>query len=619
MPPPKAIRALLFYLALLVLALVPLRAAAAAEELSQSEEAPVRLAYEVNVEGAPTEAIREQLEHISQLFILRERPPATLLGLRRRADNDLPDLLKVLHSQGYFGAQVNVLIDAKEQPIAVNIAVTAGELFTLTNIILKADQQTSANLLDALDRRALGFPYQQPALPAAITAAETKMLGQLAEQGYPFARIIERNALADNITHTLQLEYLIQSGPLAFFGATSIYGLKHVKEELIRKKITWQEGEVFHAQELVKTQQALEALGLFVSVEISYADQVGEQQNLPMKIQLIEGKMRTIGAGISYMNDPGFKVHQAWQRLGVTGAWQHRNIRGIGEKLSLEATLGWKYSAGQLQFVQPEYFRPQEDLIWLAEATHDITKGYTESFLAVSATLERKVSRNLRFSYGLMFKRLLSSHSEKEGRFTLFKIPLQLHWSNADNLLDPVRGNAISYKAIPSYQFLSPRFVYWINTLSYSFYTPLKEDHSLVLALKGTVGTILGAKRRVIPPPERFYAGSDVLLRGYRYKTVSPVNAHFKPLGGLSLAVASAELRWRPAERLGWVLFYDVGNVYRENWPQPLNYKQLQAVGVGLRYPTPIGPVRADLALPLNRRRHIDSAFQLYFSIGQSF
>lgn len=84
------------------------------------------------------------------------------------------------------------------------------------------------------------------------------------------------------------------------------------------------------------------------------------------------------------------------------------------------------------------------------------------------------------------------------------------------------------------------------------------------------------------------------------------------------MMIYSVEARMRVWENLGLVAFYDFGNVYPESYPQ-FNYKILQSTGLGLRYHTPVGPLRIDLAFPLNRRAHVDNAFQLYFSIGQAF
>jgi translocation and assembly module TamA len=218
-----------------------------------------------------------------------------------------------------------------------------------------------------------------------------------------------------------------------------------------------------------------------------------------------------------------------------------------------------------------------------------------------------------------MYKRLRSQRSDFNGTFDLLKVPLQLRWSNADSILEPTKGATIQLRVIPSFQIFKPQFAYCINTLTGSFYQSLTKDKRHVFAAKLTLGSIVGANQHEIPPPERFYAGSESTLRGYRYLTVSPLSHHHhhKPLGGRSMIIGTLELRNRIGENLGLVFFYDVGNVFKYAYP---NFREgiRQSTGLGLRYYTPIGPVRLDIAFPLNKR-HIDNSFEAYFSIGQSF
>jgi translocation and assembly module TamA len=140
----------------------------------------------------------------------------------------------------------------------------------------------------------------------------------------------------------------------------------------------------------------------------------------------------------------------------------------------------------------------------------------------------------------------------------------------------------------------------------------------MTLASKLTLGNIFGAAQHTIPTPDRFFSGTENTLRGYRYLTVSPLNKHDKPIGGRSLLAASIETRFRTDSGFGWALFYDVGNVYSANFPV-IDHGFLQSTGAGIRYATPLGPLRLDVAIPLNRRHKIDPHFQIYFSIGQSF
>jgi Outer membrane protein len=138
-----------------------------------------------------------------------------------------------------------------------------------------------------------------------------------------------------------------------------------------------------------------------------------------------------------------------------------------------------------------------------------------------------------------------------------------------------------------------------------------------VLAGKAHIGSIYGSRRITIPPPERFYAGSQCLLRGYKYMTVSPLDGDNKPIGGRSIMVYSLETRFK-VNSFGWSFFYEVGNVYTQIFPQFFD-KQRQSLGVGFHYYTQVGPLRLDLAFPLDPRKGIDKPFQFYISIGQSF
>lgn len=148
-------------------------------------------------------------------------------------------------------------------------------------------------------------------------------------------------------------------------------------------------------------------------------------------------------------------------------------------------------------------------------------------------------------------------------------------------------------------------------------YQSLTEDKRHVFAVKLMAGSIFGASGHEIPPPERFYAGSESTLRGYRYLTVSPLKHDNKPIGGRSMLVYSMELRNRIGKDFGLVFFYDIGNVYENALPD-FKEKLRQSAGLGIRYYTPIGPIRLDAAVPLNKR-HIDNNLEVYFSIGQSF
>lgn len=572
------------------------------------------LEYQVQFEGAMEENTRNLLEETSQLATLQESSASTAAALQRRADKDISNLLKALHSLAYYGAKVKTSIHFDLHPAVVKIEIDTGPVYPLTSFRIIASEdaapgQTCPYPFAAINILDLGIIINTPALPINIINAEDMLIKRMEEEGYPLAKIVKREVVADQASRTVSVLLHVDSGPLARFGETTISGQKRVQDIFFCRKITWQPGCIYQPEQVARTLNALEASGLFSSINIYHGDETDENGMLPINIAVTEAKHRSIGFGLNYDTDLG---------PGLSAEWENRNLRGMGEKLSFITNIWVRKKEGTLRYIKPDFCRPRQDLIWTAEAMNLETRGFEESSLSLSGVIERQWNDNIRFSYGGMFKRLRNWDSDNNGSFNLVKTPLQFMWHKTNSLLDPTNGSVVLLKSTPTLQTMSPRFAYSINTLSGSLYLPLRKDQRFVLAGKATLGSIWGTSKHSIPPSERFYAGSDNLLRGYRYLSVSPLNHEHKPIGGRSIMIYSLEARMRLTESIGFVTFWDVGNVYADPFPQ-LDHKQLNAVGVGARYHTPVGPLRLDVAFPLNPRKHVDNRFQVYFSIGQAF
>lgn len=567
-------------------------------------------AYEVIFEGVKDEELLKLIKSASQLEKLKETPPETLLGLKRRGEGDLENIIQALHSQAYYGAQVDFSVDPNRSSVIVNIESGPVYPFAAFNIryLQNGEEIADDSLPSPLCLKELKVKLGDAALPETILSAEDTLLDLLNLQGFAFASIKQRDVFADQQAKNVIVWIAVETGPLTYFGKLKISGLERVKENFFYKKLRWTQGNVYNPKEIEKTQEALELSGLFRSVNISHGESPIEGNLVPMEISVVEGKQRSIGFGLNYTTSLG---------PGITGEWEDRNIFGEGQKLGFRSNIWQKLQEGALSYLIPDFGRQDQNLIWLLEYQHERTKSFTENSLAFSGTIERKINEQLRISYGGMYKRLRSQRSDFNGTFDLIKIPLQLRWSNADSILEPTKGGTILFRTIPSVQIFKPQFAYCINTFTGSLYHSLTEDKRHVFAVKLMLGSIFGANQHEIPPPERFYAGSESTLRGYRYLTVSPLGCRDKPLGGRSMFIYSMELRNRIGKDFGLVFFYDIGNVYKRAYPE-FSEGVRQSVGLGIRYYTPIGPIRLDIAFPLNKR-HMDHALEAYFSIGQSF
>lgn len=566
--------------------------------------------YQVNFQGINDPEMIHLLEDHSRCVSLRESPPETNAGLKRRVEADIPDLAKALQSWAYYSPKIDFDIDYTHCPVQVNFHIEKGQEYVFESCEVIPDEgECSTFSYECITLDQLDIWLEYSALPKTILDAEEKLLILMENQGYALAQITKREVIADQRKGTICVRLYVKSGPLCRFGETIVTGNCSVEQEFFDKKIAWRDCKTFDPKKVEKTQNALEAAGLFSSITITHAEEVDENGELPMTIDVVEGKHRSIALGLGYTTHWG---------PGIIAEWENRNIRNVGEKLSFKTNIWQRMQEGTLMYLKPDFCHRGQDLLWLAQMQREDTLAFTDTSFSVSSLIQKQVHDHTRLSYGLTYKFIHDHRTDNNRVFNLIKLPIQVRWSNANSLLDPTNGVTTNFKIVPSLQVLNPRFVYSINTFSGAAYRSLNEDQSLVFAAKVNLGSIFGAPLHSIPPSERFYAGSDNLLRGYRFMTVAPLRHHHRrPEGGRSLMVYSLETRYRSSDSLGWVFFYDFGNVYRTPFPRFGRIRQ--SVGVGARYQTPVGPLRLDVAFPLNRRHKIDHTFEVYVSIGQAF
>ena len=189
--------------------------------------------------------------------------------------------------------------------------------------------------------------------------------------------------------------------------------------------------------------------------------------------------------------------------------------------------------------------------------------------------------------------------------------------STANHLLNPTEGHTIIYRVTPYSSVDQNKSFFFKQTLIGQFYFPVSKGDFFVFALRAQIGSIIGPQVNDLPLTKLFLGGSDDDLRGYRYHTVSPLNANGDVLGGRGALYLSFEPRFRPYEKIGIVPFVDIGTVSLKQYPS-ITDKWYKSVGIGLRYFSFFGPLRFDVAFPLDKRK-FDPRFRFYVSIGQTF
>ncbi|MFH1148394.1 MAG: autotransporter assembly complex family protein [Pseudomonadota bacterium] len=585
---------LLLLVLLLSMSLVPFHVSA---------EAVPAVGYTAEIAGAPGKKVRDLMESVSKTVNMQDKPPATLNLLRRRAEEDIPTLLQVLRSQGYYGGEIDVEVNERTRPVPVIFHVRPGPAYVLEAVQIERVGTQPVELLSAGE---VGLQTGKPADAREIIDAEETLARQLRREGFPSPRI-ERQVVVDHTTKKVRVAYRVDPGQLAYFGQTVITGLETISEKFVTGKIPWQRGDTFDASLLVELRNRLIRTGLFSLVQVTEGKSI-EDSLLPVGVEVQERKRRTVAAGLSYYTDEG---------LGARLSWENRNLFGEAERLRINGIASSITLSTELIYEEPAFLREDQSLLFSTRMAEDRTDAFTSRNLEAALVLERVLSNLTRFGAGpaLRWSRVYSL--EGTSTFGLLSFPSHLNRDTSDSLLNPTRGGRFSLQFTPYTNIFGTDVSFFKAHGSYSHYLRLLDSPLLLVAGRAGLGAITGVDRDSVPADIRFYAGGGGSIRGYAFQTVGPL-LNGEPTGGRSLVEAGVEFRLKVTDTIGFVAFLDGGNVYDTVHPQ-LDEGLRWGAGVGVRYYTTVGPIRFDVAVPLDPRDDIDDPCQLYVSLGQAF
>ena len=616
--------------------------------------------YEVALEGAPEAAV-DMLEQSLSLYRRQDDGAPSIAILRRRAEQDIETAKTVMRSYGYYSADARVEVERLEDAPAEPAQQPSGRAsYSLSDLFggsddaeSEADAEAEAEedaAPDAPQQRALarlivepgpafklirhdfvlvdvpegrrvrimtpleaGSPIEGPAEAAAILEAEDQAVADLLYRGRPWAQLQGRRAIADMENATIEIESRVSPGPFVRYGRVEIEGTEHVRTGHIRKYREWRNGAPVDRRSLRDYQSELMATELFDAAVVKVPDQppetIGENEEIPILVEVEEAARRTVTAGLRYNTDSGPEA-----KAGFT----HRNLFGAGERIDLTAVGGQQEQSLSLEGRKPQFLRRRQFLTGLAEARHVEQEAYDETGATLSVGLERQKRRYWTFGGGGLIEYSQINDQLYPEDVLLFGLPAYVRYDGSNDLLNPTEGLRADLSATPFYASRERGDSQFVSTEAVvTGYLPLDDENRYVLAGRGRWGTIFAESLNDVPLTKRLYSGGGGSVRGYGDQMVGPLDPVNDPSGGRSALEASAEIRARVWGDIGVVGFVDAGSVSTEVTPT-FSDRVLYSAGAGVRYYSPVGPIRFDLALPINGRS-IDDSFALYFSIGQAY
>jgi len=610
-----------------------------------AETAPTKMdgiPYNVEITGKNLKKspVHKLLGEVSLAVQKKNDPPKSLALLKRRCEGDLPEMQKVLRSFGYFRGTIKLEIippkatEAKDggrrtedggpssvirqpssvvrYPAAVRFEVDPGPRFTFSKTNIHLSPDTPPGVLPPPSPAALKLVQDAPYSASLVVKAGETILTRYKENGYPFPKISHRDVTADFKTNHVEVSFQVSPGPYARFGPTRVTGLERLKDQYVYELIPWKEGEPYDIRQIKAARQTLFDTNLFGIVAFKNPEKVDVQGQLPMTVELTERASRTVRLGLEYTTDYG---------PGFNGSWTHRNLFGMAEKLTASAILNSEIRTAALRFDKPMFLNRDNTFISRISFNDETTDGYDATSGIATAILQQQFTKTFRVGGGLGFhlSRVKDNATDERNTYQLVYVPLTADLDTRKNILNPIQGYHLSLAMAP-YQDISRSDIRFFRyVLGGSTYYNFNRGDWIVVAVQAAFGQIFGIDHDKMPADLRFYPGGGGSIRGYGYQMAGPLKGN-TPLGGLSMLTGSLELRFKVTEAIGIVPFVDAGTAYLDTVPDFSEQDMLYGAGLGLRYYTAIGPVRLDVAVPLKKRPGgVDSDYQIYVSIGQSF
>ena len=595
--------------------------------------------------------LKDSVKDASSLYSLRKDAPHDGEALARRAQSDFAPVIDALWGAGYYNAAVTISIDGASLAIAsTDIAAFARAAEAYRNrapapVVIKVDpgplfKLRTVRVLDALGvefqeaelpQRIVSLKSGDPAAASEIRAAETRIVDYFRKQGRPLAKIQSVAPVVDHAQAVMDLTVTAAPGPIAPFGEATISGPQTFDPSIVRSFLYIHPGDPYSPAAIADARNSIRQIPAVGGVRIVERTTLDVYGRLPYQIDVEDRLPYAFGASMKYSttNGPEGQVY-----------WEDRNVFGGAERLRLQADVfyapPWFIASQSLRhfssddiggrvsasFLKPALWGTTNDLLIDALAEKVSTSGagfvgYQAEDGDVTASLRHRFNQNFWVQAGLEAQKGDATDALGTVNYTLVGVPVSANFDTTDSKLDPTRGVRLNASAVGFGTFLGSSLDLVQLKAGGSAYYSIDADSRYVLAGRVAAGGMVGPQLDEIPANWRFYAGGGGSVRGYAYNELGPTVWWGAVVGGRSLFDASAEVRVKVTDTIGVVPFFDIGNAFSSSFPT-FNEHLFAAAGLGLRYYTSVGPIRLDVAFPLERHAGTGPV-AIYVSIGQSF
>jgi len=615
----------------------------------EHQDGAIRLVFKIDPGPVYTlQAVRfEGNEEVSdaKLAELMETAPKRLLALgsgrlvTTTLQEDLDNIRSYYALQGYLGSKVGpaeTRVDGRD--ITLVIPIEEGHRRQVVDLVF----EHMKNLDEAAVRRAIPLASGGPYHPVLLEDSLQIIRGLYEEKGFADAQVSAQedwNAAKSLVDVTID----VSEGPRTVVDRIILRGNYRTEDEVLERAVDLKPGDPVSRSQLLEVERRLYGLGLFsrVDVELGPADLSERTRDVIVRVE--EGRTHRVSYGIGYGTDDGF--------AGLFG-YTHRNLWGRGITLQSDLRYGQKERLARAVLDQPNVTRWHLPVLYSLTLQSEKRPSYQvdRAISQVEAVYQAGAWRyGLAFDYRIVKSTLDAAVVDLEGLDPLERrdqdvkissiIP-NLFIDRRDDPLEPTRGWTASLRfqyAFPLGNYTDAHFIKTV--FQHTHYLPLAHGYLAGNLRLGTIEPLADATPDPTLPPgvaaqpepenlripidERLFAGGDYSHRAYSKDALGiPVETLFadgEGRGGNGLALVNLDYRFPVWGALGGVLFFDTGNVWPD-WKEIDPTELKSGIGVGLRYVTPIGPLRAGVAYKLDPEPGLgESDWRFFVAVGNPF
>ncbi len=583
------------------------------------QEGPLTRIAKVSIEGAKVMSRSDILDRLSTRFDanVAEGRAIFVEELCRQA---LDDLIEDYRQLGCLDADIDYLVrDLGEggAAVALELSVREGTRFLLRKLrLVGSGQDASAALPGPANDLDFEDVTNQALSPTLLRRIRARILEAYDSAGYPDVEVQDGvlTPLDPSDPGAIELVMAVSPGELVHIGAIELRGNRRTQSGRVLSALEFEPGDRWDVRKERLSFRELSRAGLFSRVHLRLEPSQGATRNLVVDLE--EAPSR------EFYLEPGFGSYER-ARLGI--GWSERNLFGTARVLDAKGSLSEFAQSASLSLTDRRFL----DLPLQASATVFANRREEPSFetqnVGTGVALTRRLSSTLEMGLAYQFRRsdVFGSDLTDPGIQDLLddvdvsSMALTGVHDTRDDAFGPSDGSLVRAAVEYGDKFLGSELDFTRLRLVLARFTALSER--LVLGLSWRGGTIAPHGSTVnIPLQERFFNGGENTVRSFKESALGLTDSNGEPLGGEGYQVASVELRRRVGPRLELAAFYDGGNLVQEAG-NLFDFDGLRhAVGVGLRYHLPVGPVRVDWGINPDPQRDESSSI-VHVSIGMSF